>query len=72
MRKRSTTRNDPYWNGHGQVDDLPPLLRGEIEQFFSIYKDLEGKAVTIDGWRSRDDAVREIAASQERYRRQQQ
>jgi inorganic pyrophosphatase len=35
--------NDPYWNGNEQVEDLPPLLRGEIEQFFSIYKDLEGR-----------------------------
>lgn len=58
--------HDPYWNGYEQLDDLPLLLRDEIEQFFSIYKDLEGKAVSIEGWRSRDDAVREIEASRER------
>ncbi len=44
--------HDPYWNEHETLEDLPLLLRQEIEQFFSIYKDLEGKTVTIDGWRS--------------------
>jgi inorganic pyrophosphatase len=44
------------------------LLRQEIEQFFSIYKDLEGKAVTIDGWHSRDEAHEEIRAARERRR----
>ena len=60
---------DPYWNMYEELDDLPLLLRQEIEQFFSIYKDLEGKAVTIEGWRSRGDALREIAASRERLHR---
>ena len=64
--------HDPYWNGHEQLQDLPALLRDEIEQFFSIYKDLEeGKAVTVEGWRSLEDAKIEIAAARERYRGQQ-
>jgi inorganic pyrophosphatase len=63
--------HDPNWNRHEQLQDLPALLRDEIEQFFSIYKDLEGKAVTVDGWRSLDDARIEIAAARERYREQQ-
>ena len=41
--------HDPYWNEYEQLDDLPLLLRQEIEQFFTIYKDLEGKAVTVRG-----------------------
>jgi inorganic pyrophosphatase len=57
---------DPYWNKYEELDDLPLLLRQEIEQFFSIYKDLEGKEVTVEGWRSREEAVKEIAASRER------
>jgi inorganic pyrophosphatase len=60
--------HDPYWNHYEDIDELPQLLRAEIEQFFSIYKDLEpGKQVTIEGWRSRRDALDEIAASQTRY-----
>jgi inorganic pyrophosphatase len=59
---------DPYWNKYEELEDLPLLLRQEIEQFFSIYKDLEGKEVVIEGWRSREDAIAEIAASRERLR----
>lgn len=60
---------DPYWNGYEQLEDLPLLLRREIEQFFTIYKDLErGKRVSIEGWCSRQDALDEIALSQERLR----
>ncbi len=58
--------DDPYWNHYEQLDDLPQLLRAEIEQFFSIYKDLEGKEVAIGGWASREDAEREIDASRRR------
>jgi inorganic pyrophosphatase len=60
--------NDPYWNKYDVLEDLPLLLRQEIDQFFSIYKDLEGKEVTIEGWCSVDEANREIAAAQERAR----
>lgn len=60
--------HDPYWNHLERHEDLPELLRNEIDQFFSIYKDLEGKQVTIDGWRSREDALQEIEASRERLR----
>jgi inorganic pyrophosphatase len=60
--------HDPYWNEHEVLEDLPLLLRQEIEQFFSIYKDLEGKTVTIEGWLSLEEATREIAAAQERLR----
>jgi inorganic pyrophosphatase len=59
--------HDPYWNGYEQLDELPLLLRQEIEQFFGIYKDLEGKEVTIEGWRSRDDAVAEIERARLRF-----
>jgi inorganic pyrophosphatase len=58
--------NDPYWNMHDRLEDLPLLLRQEIEQFFSIYKDLEGKEVSIGGWCPVEDAVREIADARER------
>jgi inorganic pyrophosphatase len=57
---------DPYWNQNERLEDLPLLLRQEIKQFFSIYKDLEGKTVEIGGWGSREDAEREIADSRRR------
>ena len=57
---------DPYWNEYHELEDLPMLLRQEIEQFFSIYKDLEGKTVTIDGWHSRAEAEQEITEARQR------
>jgi inorganic pyrophosphatase len=62
--------HDPYWNDYNEVQDLPELLRQEIEQFFSIYKVLENKKVEVGDWRSRDDAIRAIADSEERFRTQ--
>jgi inorganic pyrophosphatase len=59
--------DDPYWNEYEELEDLPLLLRQEIEQFFSIYKDLEpGKQVIVDGWRSRAEAVVEIERAAQR------
>ena len=61
---------DPYWNGYRSIDELPALLRAEIEQFFSIYKELEHKSVEVGGWRSREEALAEIAACEQRFRQQ--
>jgi inorganic pyrophosphatase len=59
---------DPGWNHMDRLEDLPDQLRDEIAHFFSIYKDLERKKVAVDGWYSREDAVKEIQASRERFR----
>jgi len=59
--------HDPYWNTYEELTDLPLLLRQEIEQFFSIYKDLEhDKSVEVDGWRPRAEAEEEIAEARGR------
>ena len=60
--------SDPGWNHMEKLEDLPDQLREEIAHFFSIYKDLEQKKVRVDGWYSREDAVKEIEASRERFR----
>ncbi len=59
--------SDPAWNDTRTLEDLPPQLRTEIEHFFSIYKQPEGKEVTIGGWFSRDEALATIEQSFERY-----
>jgi inorganic pyrophosphatase len=61
---------DPNWNHYDELDALPELLRQEIEQFFSIYKDLEHKEVIVGGWCSSDDAMKEIDAARERFERE--
>jgi inorganic pyrophosphatase len=59
---------DPAWNTLETLDDVPTQLRDEIAHFFSVYKDLEQKKVTVDGWYSREDALEEIESSRKRCR----
>jgi inorganic pyrophosphatase len=59
---------DPGWNTMEKLEDIPDQLKHEIEHFFSVYKDLEQKKVKVDGWYTREDAVKEIQASRERFR----
>ena len=59
---------DPSWNKFEELEDLSVQLRDEIAHFFSVYKDLEQKAVKVDGWYPREVAVEEIEASRERFR----
>ena len=58
--------SEPGWSDKEKLEDLPKQLRDEIQHFFSIYKDLERKKVTVDGWYSREDALEEIEASRKR------
>jgi inorganic pyrophosphatase len=44
--------HDPGWNTHETLDDIPKALRMEITHFFSVYKQLEGKEVTVHGWKT--------------------
>ena len=50
-------RDDPNWNGLERLGDLPGSLRKEIEHFWSIYKEPEGKPVEIQGWEDREFAL---------------
>jgi inorganic pyrophosphatase len=58
---------DPMWSGMRDLEDVPSQLRTEIEHFFAIYKQLEGKEVAVEGWRPREEALRVIEESRERY-----
>jgi inorganic pyrophosphatase len=60
--------NDPNWNTLESLDDLPDRLQDEIEHFFSIYKQPEGKKVTVEGWYSREEALAEIESARGRWR----
>ena len=62
--------HDPNWSGIEQLSDVPEGLRNEIEHFFSMYKEPEGRAVTIHGWEDREVALGLIDEARERYRDQ--
>ena len=52
--------HDPGWNTAETLDDITDQLQNEITHFFSVYKQLEGKDVEVDGWRSREEALEVI------------
>ena len=59
--------NDPGWNGMERLKDVPERMRVEIEHFFAIYKEPEGREVTIHGWEDRDVADKIVAECRERF-----
>ena len=59
--------SDPNWAFVRALSDLPDQLRTEIEHFFSIYKQPEGKEVEVDGWYERDEALRIVRESRQRW-----
>ena len=61
--------HDPFHNEFYDIADVPQHYLKEIEHFFHIYKDLEGKRVQILGWEKSDVAHRLIQESRERYDR---
>jgi inorganic pyrophosphatase len=60
--------HDPAWSTLEALDDLPKQLTDEITHFFSVYKDLEQKTTSVEGWYPREDAWEEIEASRRRFR----
>ena len=58
---------DPRYTEIKSLEDMRPHYLREIEHFFSIYKDLEGKPVNIRGWEGRQGAYDAITESIERF-----
>lgn len=59
-------RNPRYDQIH-TMDQIFPHVRREIEHFFSIYKELEGRITQTQGWGSPRDARRAILDARQRY-----
>ena len=59
--------HDPYYNDYRDLEDISSHYLREVEHFFHIYKDLEGKRVEIIGWQDSAVAERVIQESIERY-----
>jgi len=58
---------DPRFDQIRTIDEVAPHVRGELEHFFMIYKELEGKTVRIQGWKGLDAAHQAILTSRECY-----
>ena len=59
--------SDPHHEEYFDIADLPQHYLAEVEHFFQIYKDLEGKRMQIVGWEKSEAAMRVINESIERY-----
>jgi inorganic pyrophosphatase len=60
------TRNPRYDQIH-TMDQIFSHVRREIEYFFSIYKELEGKVTKMKGWGGPGDARKAINDSRKQY-----
>jgi len=59
--------NSPHHEEHFDIADMPQHYLTEIEHFFHIYKDLEGKRCEVLGWGKSGEAMRVIVESMARY-----
>ena len=59
--------HDPFHEEYFDIADLPQHYLKEVEHFFLIYKDLEGKRMQVLGWEKSDVAMRVIVESMHRY-----
>jgi inorganic pyrophosphatase len=57
---------DPMWSDIQDVGDIHEALRAEIEQFFRVYKQLEGHATETAGFGDRHEALQVLEAARRR------
>ncbi len=57
---------DSMWSHVRDTEDLRPELLAEVDHFFRFYGDLEGKAVTAEGFGGREEALGVIGAARAR------
>jgi inorganic pyrophosphatase len=58
---------NPRYNDVFSYEDIYPHILKEITHFFSIYKDLEGKSVQVNGWKGATDAREIIVRAQQAF-----
>ena len=59
---------DPTYSEIQNIENVSTSIKKQIEHFFEHYKELEGgKYVKISGWGSKEEAVKKISDSIERF-----
>ncbi len=59
--------SDPTYNGYRDIKDLPGHIFEEMQHFFRVYKNLEGKETAVNEVSSRESALATIGAAIESY-----
>lgn len=60
---------DPTYNGYHDISELPKHIFDEIQHFFTVYKNLEGKETKVDEILNATEAVKVIEHCIENYRK---
>jgi inorganic pyrophosphatase len=58
---------DPHYSHIKKLGDVPEDRLNEIEHFFKVYKQLEGKKVVVKGWDGRRKALQYIKKAFKNY-----
>ena len=58
---------DPVWREMEDLSDIPSHLLRELEHFFAVYKDLEGKKTAVRGWQGATEAHAAIERARTAY-----
>ncbi len=58
---------DPTYEMYTEISELPKHMFDEIHHFFSVYKDLEGKKISVDGFENATSAIAVIEECIARY-----
>jgi inorganic pyrophosphatase len=59
--------SNPRYHQIQSMEDVFPHVRRELEHFFAIYKELEGRRTRMLGWGGVDEAHHVIMSSRERF-----
>ncbi len=60
---------DPNYNTYKSINDLPAHIFDEMQHFFSVYKQLEGKETSVDITADKDTALDIIKTSMNNYKK---
>ncbi len=60
---------DPTYNGYTDISELPKHIFDEIQHFFTVYKNLEGKETKVDDIMGAVEAIKVIEYCIENYRK---
>ncbi len=60
-------KTNPRYNNVWNYSEIYPHMLKEITHFFSIYKDLEGKRVEVNGWRDAAYARERVTVTSRNY-----
>ena len=52
--------HDPFYGEYFDIADIPQHYLREVEHFFGIYKDLEGKRMEVIGWEKSEHAAEAV------------